>query len=183
MSGRAWRCTVRRSSIVLVLALCPALAFAGEGRNQGKDGTRVAQAGTTAPGGVPEARSRVLQKRAVLPTKMVEVMTAAADTSEAFARWIGTTPEAAKKEHEFLIKTAKEQREIAEKFQKLSETMLKGRDVPNVTYPMGAPAMSKALSEELRFAKAERELAQMLIQDAAEAEQRVQTMRQGAGGN
>jgi hypothetical protein len=171
-----------RTSFAL-LALVPALALAQTPASP--------PPGTTAPGqqrmGGMEMPAmdcgRMLQRRSALPIKLEQLMVAAADAYDAHAQWVGKKDKAAEAEQDLLRKVAKADREIAEKSRNLSNTMAKGRDLGMTPHDTRSPAYARVLEEEAKVIRAQRELAQALMQDADERDQNLQRMRQGAGGN
>jgi hypothetical protein len=163
-------------SVWYALALCPIVALAAEA---GLNKPRAA-----AGGNVDMACGRLLEKRSAIPAKGEQLYVAAADSLDAHSQWVGTRDKAAKGEHETLAKLAKENREASERLRKLSDQLTRGaRDVGTVAHDMTSPLMAKVLDADTRYARTARELAQLLIQDADETDQRVQKMRQGSGGN
>jgi len=160
-------------SVWYALALSPIVALAAEAGM--KPGT-----GAT----VDMNCSRTLEKRSAIPAKIDQLFAATADDLDAHAQWIGQKDKTAKSEYEALSKVAHEHRESTEMMSKLSDTMTKtARTFGASPHDINSPLMAKALDADARYARTERELAQLLLQDAEETEQRIQKMRTGSGGN
>jgi protein subunit release factor A len=168
-------------SLALVLVLVPLVAVAGPA---GK--TKTAAAAGTAPmhdmGGEMTC-GQMLEKTSALPAKMAEVMTAASNMFDAHAKWIGSKDKAAKTESETMEKLAKDHREMAERFQKMSAAMLKAKDMPMATHDMKSPMMAQVMESEEKLAKVEHEMAALMTQHANDADAHIAKMRQGSGGN
>ena len=163
-------------SVWYALALTPLVALAAEAGLK----PRTAAAG----GMVDMACGKMIEKRSAIPAKGEQLFNAASDALDAHAQWVGTRDKNAKKENDELTKLAKENREAGERLRKLSDQLTKGaRDIGTVPHDTTSPLMAKALDADTRYARTARELAQLLIQDADETEQRIQKMRQGSGGN
>ncbi|MFM2152078.1 MAG: hypothetical protein RL199_513 [Pseudomonadota bacterium] len=158
------------------LAFVPAVALAAEA------GLKPRNAAT---GGMADmACGRMLEKRSAIPSKGEQLFNAAADALDAHAQWVGVRDKSTKNEREALMKLAKDNREAGDRLRKLSEQFTKGaRDIGTVSHDTTSPLMTKALDADTRYSRTARELAQLLLQDADETDQRIQKMRQGSGGN
>lgn len=168
-------------SLVLALVLVPFVALAGPPAAKAK--TAAAPAGTAQSDTGEKTCGQVLQKTAILPAKMSEVMTAVSSMYDIHAKWVGTKDKAAKAESEMMEKLSKDHRDLADRFQKLSDSMLKAKDLPSATHDMKSPMMAQVMASEEKLVKLEREMAQLMTQHAADMDQHLAKMRQGSGGN
>lgn len=119
--------------------------------------------------------------KAPLPAKLGELMTAIADNLEFHAKWTGTKDKAAKAEHDMLMKMAKDHRAIGKMSTDISNGMTKAKDMAQATHDPKTMDGAKMAEMQLKQIKLQREMAQMMMKDADEAEKMLSSMKAGAG--
>ncbi|MGQ0506009.1 MAG: hypothetical protein ACT4TC_11905 [Myxococcaceae bacterium] len=123
-----------------------------------------------------------MASKAPLPAKLGELMASIADNMDSHAKWTSASKDKnAKKEVEIVSKVAKTHRDLGTNYTRLSEEMTKHKDLPAVQHDPKAMDMAKMTEGMTKQIKLQREMAQMIIKDADEAEAHLNQMKAHGG--
>jgi hypothetical protein len=126
---------------------------------------------------------QMMARKAELPTKLSELITTVADNVEAHAKWMSASKDkAAKKEHDALMKVAKDHRQLAKQLTTTATTMTAQKDLPGTPHDPKTMDVAKMTELTTKQIKLSREMATLLNKDADEAEKMLTQMKSAQPG-